>query len=118
LYAEQKKAALVDGDIFALPSRYENFANGVAEAIACGMPVVISNKCGIQEFVAAQVGLVIPLEKSALVEALRKLLEDSALYEKFRAACPDVAAQLSWTQLLGTQEEIYARVRKDGHESR
>lgn len=118
LYAEQKKAALVDGDIFVLPSRYENFANGVAEAIACGMPVIISDHCGIQEFVAGQVGLVIPLEKSALVDALRKLLSDTALYEQFRAACPEVAAELSWTQLLGTQEEIYARVRKDGHESR
>jgi glycosyltransferase involved in cell wall biosynthesis len=118
LYAEQKKAALVDGDIFVLPSRYENFANGVAEAIACGMPVIISDHCGIQEFVAGQVGLVIPLDKSALVEALRKLLGDSSLYEQFRAACPDVAAQLSWARLLGTQEEIYVRVRKDGHEPR
>jgi len=34
LYADQKKSALVDGAIFVLPSRYENFANGVAEAIA------------------------------------------------------------------------------------
>ncbi len=109
LYAEQKKSALVDGDIFVLPSRYENFANGVAEAIACGMPVIISDQCGIQEFVAGKVGLVIPLEKSALVEALRNLIGDTALYEKFRAACPEVAAQLSWTELLGTQEEIYAR---------
>ncbi len=51
IYGEQKKAALVDGDIFVLPSRYENFATGVAEAIACGvMPVIISDRCGIQEF--------------------------------------------------------------------
>jgi glycosyltransferase involved in cell wall biosynthesis len=73
------------------------------------MPVIISDQCGIQEFVAGKVGLVIPLEKSALVEALRNLIGDAALYEKFRAACPDVAAQLSWTELLGTQEEIYTR---------
>ena len=116
LYAEQKKSALVDGDIFVLPSRYENFANGVAEAIACGMPVIISDRCGIQEFVAGHVGLVIPLEKSALVEALRRLISDKPLYEQFRGACSQVAAELSWTQLLGTQEEIYARLRKDGHE--
>lgn len=118
LYAEQKKSALVDGDLFVLPSRYENFANGVAEAIACGMPVIISDRCGIQEFVAGHVGLVIPLEKSALVEGLRQLLSDNGLYEKFRGACPEVAAELSWTRLLGTQEEIYTRVRKDGHEPR
>jgi glycosyltransferase involved in cell wall biosynthesis len=116
IYGEQKKTALVDGDIFVLPSRYENFANGVAEAIACSMPVIISDRCGIQEFVAGKCGLVISRDVSALTEALRTLLTDTALYEQFRAACPAVASQLSWTELLGTQEEIYARVRKGGHE--
>jgi glycosyltransferase involved in cell wall biosynthesis len=118
IYADQKKSALVDGAVFVLPSRYENFANGVAEAIACGMPVIISNRCGIQEFVAGQVGLVIPRETPPLVEALRQVLGDSALYERFRAGCPEVAAQLSWARLLVTQEEIYARVRKGGNEPR
>jgi glycosyltransferase involved in cell wall biosynthesis len=115
LYADQKKSALVDGAIFVLPSRYENFANGVAEAIACGMPVIISDRCGIQEFVSGHVGLVIPRETLALTEALRQLLGDKSLYDQFRAACPEVAARLSWARLLGTQEEIYSRVRKDGN---
>jgi glycosyltransferase involved in cell wall biosynthesis len=118
LYAEQKKAVLVDGDVFVLLSSAENFANGVAEAIACGMPVIISDRCGIQEFVSGHAGLVIPREVSALVEALRALLVDAALYDKFRAECPAVAARLSWTELLATQEEIYARMGKGRNESR
>jgi glycosyltransferase involved in cell wall biosynthesis len=118
LYGDQKKAALVDGQVFVLPSRYENFANGVAEAIACGMPVIISDRCGIQEFVAGQVGLVVPREGPALADALRQLLSDTALYELFQDACPRVAAQLSWSELLVTQEEMYARVLKGDNESR
>jgi glycosyltransferase involved in cell wall biosynthesis len=118
LYAEQKKAVLVDGDIFVLLSSAENFANGVAEAVACGMPVIISDRCGIQEFISGHAGLVIPRDVSALVEALRALLGDAVLYEKFRAGCPAVAARLSWTDLLATQEEIYARMGKGRNESR
>lgn len=118
LYAEQKKAVLVDGDVFVLLSSAENFANGVAEAIACGMPVIISDRCGIQEFVSGHAGLVIPRDVSALVEALRVLLGDAALYNKFQAECPAVAARLSWTELLATQEEIYARMGKGRNESR
>jgi glycosyltransferase involved in cell wall biosynthesis len=118
LYAEQKKAVLVDGNIFVLLSSAENFANGVAEAIACGMPVIISDRCGIQEFVSGHAGLVIPRDVSALVEALRALLGDAALYDKFRDECPAVAARLSWTELLATQEEIYARMGKGRNESR
>jgi glycosyltransferase involved in cell wall biosynthesis len=118
LYGDQKKSALVDGQVFVLPSRYENFANGVAEAIACGMPVIISDRCGIQEFVAGQVGLVVPREIPALAEALRQVLGDAALYDQFRVACPKVAAQLSWSELLQTQEELYTRARKSGNEPR
>lgn len=117
LYGDQKKSVLVDSQVFVLPSRYENFANGAAEAIACGMPVVISDRCGIQEFVAGHVGLVIPRDVPAIAGALRQILGDAALYDRFRVACPGVAAQLSWGELLVTQEEIYARARKGGNES-
>ncbi len=118
LYGDQKKSALVDGHIFVLPSRYENFANSVAEAIACGMPVIISDRCGIQEFVAGQAGLVVLREGPALADALRQLLSDTALYDRFRAACPRVAAQLSWAELLGTQEKMYERVLQNSNKSR
>jgi glycosyltransferase involved in cell wall biosynthesis len=118
LYGDQKKAALVDSQVFVLPSRYENFANGVAEAIACGLPVIISDRCGIQEFVAGKAGLVVPREGPALADALRQLLDDTTLYERFRAACPYVAAQLSWTELLGTQEKMYSRVLQGDNEPR
>ncbi len=110
LYGDQKKAALVDCDLFALPSRYENFANSVAEAIACCRPVIISDRCGISEFVTNQVGLVIPREVPAIAGALRLLLSDHVLYQSFQEACPRVAGQLSWDELLAVQEEIYGQV--------
>jgi glycosyltransferase involved in cell wall biosynthesis len=109
LYGEQKKSVLADCDVFALPSRYENFANSVAEAIACGKPVIVSDRCGISEFVGGQAGLVVPYEQAALTESLRRLLSDTALYEKLRAGCPQVATRLSWNELLGTQEGLYDR---------
>jgi glycosyltransferase involved in cell wall biosynthesis len=111
LYDEQKKSVLVDCDVFALPSRYENFANSVAEAIVCGRPVIITDSCGISEFVVDQVGLVIPRELAALTEGLGRLLGDKALYQDFQAACPGVAARLSWPSLLSEQEDIYVRAR-------
>ena len=52
LYDEDKKAAFADADIFALPSRYENFGNAVAEAVASGVPVIVTNSCGIHSLVA------------------------------------------------------------------
>lgn len=114
----RKKAVLADSQIFVLPSRYENFANGVAEAIACGIPAIVTEHCGVSEFVLDRVGLVIPREISALTDALRKLLGDSVLYERFRKECPKVASALSWQELLGKQQELYAQVCKAKNESR
>ena len=63
-------------------------------------------------------GLVVPREGPALADALPQLLTDTAPYDRFRPACPHMAAQLSWTKHPGTQVEVYVRVLKGGNEPR
>jgi glycosyltransferase involved in cell wall biosynthesis len=99
LYDEEKKAALKDADIFVLPSRYENFANVAAEAMACGVPVIVTDTCGISSLVKDRSGLVIPPRQEALTEALCKLLYDKSLYARFKAGCIRVSAELDWEAL-------------------
>jgi glycosyltransferase involved in cell wall biosynthesis len=108
VYGEEKKALLADADLFVLPSRYENFANAPAEAIACGVPVIISDACGIRSLVDGQAGLVIPPAKDALSAALRAMLSDRALYDRMRDGCSGVAAQLSWDRVTEQMEHYYA----------
>ncbi len=108
VYDEDKGALLADADIFALPSRYENFANVAAEAMAVGIPVIISNSCGVSSIVEGRAGLVIPPEKEALVEALRTLIHDRDLYARFKEGCHCVADQLSWEHLTQRMEGYYA----------
>ncbi len=42
-----KWGALLSSEIFVLPSHQENFGIAVAEALACGVPVLISDKVNI-----------------------------------------------------------------------
>jgi len=116
LFGEQKRAAMVDSDVFALASEYENFANSVAEAIACGTPVVVTDRCGISEFVEQKVGLVIPRDVGALAEALQRLINDTPLYEQFKAHCGEVTASLGWEGLLGPMVALYEEIRLKNHE--
>lgn len=48
-YDEMKWAAFYSCEAFILPSHQENFGIAVAEALACGKPVLISNKVNIWE---------------------------------------------------------------------
>jgi glycosyltransferase involved in cell wall biosynthesis len=59
LYDQEKWDAMKAADVFVLPSHQENFGVSVAEALACGTPVLISNKVNIwREVDRAGAGLV------------------------------------------------------------
>ena len=58
LQKDEKWGAFYASDAFILPSHQENFGIAVAEALACGKPVLISNKVNIwQEVIADGAGI-------------------------------------------------------------
>lgn len=110
LYGSEKKAVLADAEVFVLPSRYENFANAVAEAIACSIPVIVTQSCGIWPLVSGRAGIVIAPERKSLAAALRELLQNQTLYSSLRQGCRQVAESLDWTRLTAQMEDCYATV--------
>jgi glycosyltransferase involved in cell wall biosynthesis len=111
LYEDDKKAALVDADVFALPSRYENFGNAAAEAIACGTPAIVSDRCGIAPLLDQRAGLVTFYDSGAVARTLMDLLGNEALYQRLKAGCQDVANEISWDRLVEGIEDSYEEAR-------
>lgn len=111
LYGEDKNAAMADAWIFALPSRYENFGNTAAEAIACGTPAIVSDRCGIAPLVKGRAGLVISYNSGALAQALADLLENPEMYQRFKAGCRNVADEMSWEHLVRNMLASYENAR-------
>jgi len=113
LYEDLQKEAYVDATVFALPSRYENFGNTAAEAIACGTPVVVSDRCGIAPLVNQRAGLVTAYDSQAVARTLAELLKNPALYQRLKAGCPQVADQISWEGLVREMQDSYEKTRAD-----
>jgi len=73
--------ALASSDVFAFPSTTDTFGNAVLEALACGVPAVVTDQGGPKEIVENSLsGLILPGgDPDALAEALEGLLCDSGL---------------------------------------
>jgi len=70
-----KVEILTKADLFVLPSYYENFGLAVAEAMAAGVPVVISDRIHIAEDIQqAEAGWVGPLEVGAIANSIKSAL--------------------------------------------
>ncbi|MED5446721.1 MAG: glycosyltransferase family 4 protein [Planctomycetota bacterium] len=103
------EGALSRSDLFVLPSRYEGFGNVVAEALACGVPVVTMDcPSGPGEIVRAGVdGLIVPAEDTARLEqALDRVMGDAQLRDQFSARGPEVLERFSEQKFLAQWDAV------------
>jgi glycosyltransferase involved in cell wall biosynthesis len=103
-------ALLADSDVFALTSRSEAFPNSVIEAMAAGLPLVVTNVGGVAELIDHRRNgvLVPPDDPRAVAAALRELMTNpqqaAALGE---AARQTVEARFSFDRMVRSFEELY-----------
>ena len=103
------EGALSRSDLFVLPSRYEGFGNVVAEALACGVPVVTMDcPSGPGEIVRDGVdGLIVPAEDTARLEqALDRVMGDAQLRNQFSARGPEVLDRFSEQKFLAQWDAV------------
>jgi len=98
-----------DADVFVLPSEGESFGLVAAEAAAAGTPVVVTDRCGVAEFLGENGALVVPFERIALAAAIRRALDDGELRGRLRAGGRAAAERWSPDAVVARQEEIYRR---------
>jgi glycosyltransferase involved in cell wall biosynthesis len=112
LLGPERLAVLRDANLFVLPSYSENFGLAVIEAMAAGLPVIISDKVNIwREVHTAEAGRVIPCDASALADQILNLLGDpdaaARMGQKGRAL---VKERFQWPRIGRSLAEAYGRI--------
>ena len=82
---EQKNELLRDAAVFVLPSLHENFGIAVLEALAAGLPVVVTPQVQLSDFLREHaLGIIAESSASALASAVVAALDDTVLRQRCR----------------------------------
>jgi len=93
---------------FVFPSLYEGFGFPIAEALACGCPVITSNVSSMPEVAGTAAILVDPENPGEIMAALERVLADPELRDRMIAAGLLQAQRFSWKRCA---EETVAVIR-------
>jgi len=104
-----KTALLRRSHVFVLPSEDENFAVSAVEAMAVGVPVVVTPGVALHDQVtAADAGIVVPVAVDPLAQALHRLVENERLASSMGANARALArATFSWRRIAEELEQMY-----------
>lgn len=99
--------------VFVFPSRWEGFGIPPLEAMACGTPVVSSNRSSLPEVVGDASLMVDPEDIDGMGEAILRILNDKDLAQELRERGLQQAKRFSWKtsaeRTLKVYEEVYQR---------
>lgn len=98
LNREELVAAFRRADVLVLPSRHDSFGRVVVEAMATGLPVLLSEHVGAKEAVTeGDTGWIVPAEDvGALTGQMRWCIEHPEQVNAMREACESTANDYSW----------------------
>lgn len=107
LEGEMKSGALAAASIFVAPSYSEGFSMSVLEAMAAGLPCVLTEGCNFPEAGEEGAASIVPIDAEAFAVALQELLGNRTGRERMGAKARDlVLREYTWDQIAVRFEAI------------
>ncbi len=97
-------------EIFVLPSLYEGFGFPPLEAMACGCPVIVSNRGSLPEVVGDAAVLIDPESEDSIVTAIRAVENNQSLRADLAKRGVERVKSFSWKTSAVKTLELYREV--------
>ena len=98
-----------NSDLFVLPSQNEGMSNALLEAMASGLPVIVTDTGGTSELLDGN-GVVVPMgDSDAIAQGVRELMADPEARRRMGAKSREIAERMGW----GAVSEAYLRLYKE-----
>ncbi|MDH5690984.1 MAG: glycosyltransferase [Candidatus Bathyarchaeota archaeon] len=110
LYGKEKCEAYVDADVYVLPSKYEIWGITALESVACGTPVILTENCGVADYLKNKVGLVVKHDTDDLREALLEMLLNDHKRSVFKKNCKALVEDFDASKIVPKLERIYEQM--------
>lgn len=106
--ADEDKTALYNlASIFVYPSLYEGFGFPPLEAMACGVPVIVSHSSSLPEIVGDAGILIDPYQPDEIFQALKQTLLDQELLDILHKKSEARAQNFSWEKTITETNAVF-----------
>jgi glycosyltransferase involved in cell wall biosynthesis len=113
LEGDEKDSFLHGASLLALPSYQENFGMCVMEALAAGVPVLVSPHVNLaDEIESAGAGWISPVEAGSLCETLTSALRDRHELSRRGELGRVLAQRFDWHNVAGMLAQLYESVQR------
>lgn len=112
---EDKPTIYSGASLFAFPSLYEGFGLDPLEAMACGTPVICSNRTSLPEVVGDAALQFDPDNLEEFAEAMYRVMSDEALHADLRTRSLERARRFSWRETATKTLKVYEAAYKRAH---
>ena len=96
-----------EADIFVLPSLNEGMSNTVLEAMACGLPLIVTDVGGTSELIKENGFVVSKRNSLAIKDVVSKFLENRRLLSTMGRISRYLAQEMSWKEVVKEYTKQY-----------